>query len=262
MRTNRAIGNISVSPPGLPKSVKIEQILRQRILSECWPGETFSSEPKLSKEFRVSRTLIRGVLDNLAREGLISRQARRGTFVSTRLGRRREPEVSDLIERLLEYGPNMRAEVLDVTRTLGEVDLKARLGLSITDPLVVVKRLLFYYDEPLTYLISLVPYEIASKLTAEDIEKTPITTLLRERQNIPIERAVQTIEPAVADIEVASRLDVNVGAPILLVERFFHGKKNLPIYCSRAFYRGDRYKFTVALQLGKAGSTRPRARRG
>jgi DNA-binding transcriptional regulator YhcF (GntR family) len=91
-----------VSPTGLPKSVTIEQILRQRILGECRPDEAFSPEPKLSKEFRVKRTLIRGVLGNLAREGLISREARHGAFVLTRLGEKPQPEVSDLIERLLD----------------------------------------------------------------------------------------------------------------------------------------------------------------
>ena len=84
------------------------------------------------------------------------------------------------------------------------MDLKARLGLAAADPLVVVKRLICYYDDPLTYLVSLVPYEIARNLTADDIEKTSITTLLGRRENIPIGRAAQTIELAVADIEVAS----------------------------------------------------------
>ncbi len=263
MREHRTEAAIKVSPTSLPKSVKIEQILRQRIRSEYQPGEVFSSEPKLSKEFQVSRTLIRGVLGNLAREGFFSRKARCGTFVSTQLGDKPEPEVSDLIERLLEYGPNMQVDVLEIKTTLGEVGLKTRLRLAVADPLVAVKRLIYYYEQPLTYLVSLVPYEIVRNLEAEDIEKTPVTTLLRQRKNIPIERAAQTIEPAVADIEVASHLKVNVGPPILLVERFLHGRRSLPIYCSQAFYRGDRYKFTVGLQLGRgngAGRRSPGSR--
>ena len=64
----------------------------------------------------------------------------------------------------------MRSSAFWIATTPGEVGLKTRLNLAAAYPLVVVERLKYYYDDPLTYLVSLVPYEIARNLTADDIE--------------------------------------------------------------------------------------------
>lgn len=258
-RSSREHGNGFFSAT-LPRSVQVEQILRQRLHRECPPGSRFPSEPDLCREFGVSRTLIRGVLARLTREGLIRREARRGTFVAARSGRPRAPELSDLIERLLDWGPRTIVKVLGLDTTLGAPDVKARLGLPETAPLVVVRRLVLQQGTPVNYTVSFLPYPLGARLTTEELERHPIASLLPSRYATPIRRAVQTIEPVVADVEVAAPLGVAVGAPLLLVERDFFGSRGRPVYHSRAFYRGDRYKFTVALQLRGEPLRRARAR--
>ena len=54
----------------------------------------------------------------------------------------------------------------------GEADFRTRLCLVAANPLVVVKRLANYRNDPLAQLVSLVLYEIARNLAADDIEET------------------------------------------------------------------------------------------
>ena len=246
----------------LPRSLHVEQVLRQRLQREYPPGSRFPSEPDLTREFGVSRTLVRGVLARLTREGLIRREAKRGTFVSARRGRARGPELSDLMERLLDWGPDTVVKVLGTNTTLGALDVKARLRLPAAAPLVVIRRLVLQRGTPVSYTVSFLPYELGSRLTTAELERHPIAALLPSRHATPIRDAVQTIEPVVADVEVAGQLGVPVGSPLLLVERDFLGRRGVPVYHSRAFYRSDRYKFDVALRRHRESTGARRRARG
>jgi GntR family transcriptional regulator, arabinose operon transcriptional repressor len=68
-------------PPKAQRDV-LRQELRQRILTgQVQPGEKLPTEHELMDVHGISRHSARLVLDNLAREGLIERTARRGTVV-------------------------------------------------------------------------------------------------------------------------------------------------------------------------------------
>jgi GntR family transcriptional regulator len=110
--------------------------------------------------------------------------------------------------------------------------------------------------------VSFLPYVLGSRLAQADLERQPLAALLPARYGTPIRRAEQTVEPVVADVEVAEQLGVPVGAPPLLVERDFFGQRGVPVYHSRTFYRGDRYTFTVALRLRGEPARGPRRGRG
>ena len=80
------------------------------------------------------------------------------------------------------------------------------------------------------------------------LERHPLAWLLTNRLGVTIRKAAQTVEPVVADIDTARYLEVPVGAPLLLVERDFLGHGDKPIFHTRQFFRGDRYKFSTSLQ--------------
>jgi GntR family transcriptional regulator len=106
---------------------------------------------------------------------------------------------------------------------------------------------------PLAYMVSFLPHAVGNRLAGEALDRQPIASLLPRRLGVAIWRAVQTVEPVAADLEVARHLGVPIGAPVLLVERDFLGRGDTPVYHSCAFYRGDRYKFSVTLRYGRCG---------
>ena len=62
--------------------------------------------------------------------------------------------------------------------------------------------------------------------------------------------------PLFADQEVAEKLSVSPGSPILFVERIMYTKRRKPVELVQSTYRGDLYKYIVRLKTvkGKKGS--------
>ena len=248
MTTTRPAASVS-------RLAELEPLLRQRIAQHFRPGDRFSSEPQLAAEFGVSRTLVRRVLAKLVGDGLIRREAKRGTFVKAQ-PTQWTPRLSDLIERLFRYDRGTSAKALEIATMLGEPGVKERLRLGDRAPLVLVRRVVLSDGAPIAYLRTYLPYELGARLTVPDIEREPISALVAKRFRVPVRRAVQTIQPAIADMDVVRHLELPVGSPVLLVERDWLTAIGRPVFFTRAYYRGDQYKYTVTLHLDRHASRR------
>ena len=67
----------------IPRYAQLADLLRQRIARGLWrTGERCRSLEELMREFDVARVTVRQAVDLLAREGLLSAQQGRGTFVT------------------------------------------------------------------------------------------------------------------------------------------------------------------------------------
>ncbi|MCW8130352.1 MAG: GntR family transcriptional regulator [Planctomycetota bacterium] len=66
-----------------PKHVRIRELLRERIAEGTYPpGSRLPTESELPKQLRVSSTTVIRALNDLAREGLIVRRRRSGSYVA------------------------------------------------------------------------------------------------------------------------------------------------------------------------------------
>ena len=69
----------------VPRYAQLADLLRQRVARGVWPlGHKLPSLDELVAEFGVARVTVRQAVDLLAREGLLSPQQGRGTFVTGR----------------------------------------------------------------------------------------------------------------------------------------------------------------------------------
>jgi GntR family transcriptional regulator len=111
---------------------------------------------------------------------------------------------------------------------------------------------------PFGYLVSYLPYDAGRALTAPDIERRPLSSLVGTTGH-PVVAAEQTLEPILADPELAAHLELPVGAALLLVERRFLNRRRAPVYLTRGFYRGARYRYieTVTLRRHPGAEHRP-----
>src|SRR5215510_16157570 len=74
----------------IPLSYQLENILREKIMSGVFAaGARLPTELELIRLYGVGRVTVRQALSALAKEGLIERRRRRGTFVTERKTRRR-----------------------------------------------------------------------------------------------------------------------------------------------------------------------------
>jgi GntR family transcriptional regulator len=66
-----------------------------------------------------------------------------------------------------------------------------------------------------------------------------------EKKGITLSRSEETIQAVSAGDREAQLLQVEVGAPLLLVEGVVYSDQDMPIEYHQIFNRGDRYTYSV-----------------
>jgi GntR family transcriptional regulator len=214
--------------------------------NEVGPGTLLPGEQALTLQFAVSRITVKRALNELAADKLVSRHRGRGTIVAPRSS---IPMVrssfDNLIESLQEMGLVTQIELLEV----GEVSAgDSAAGSSLKLPAnallhrVVRRRLL--EGQPLAYLITFTPKDIAASFSVEDVAHKTFLALL-ERAGAAPHEAEQWITAVAAEPQMAAALDVSVSAPLLKIERIMRDASGRPVQLSLGYYRPDRFQYHV-----------------
>jgi GntR family transcriptional regulator len=74
--------------------------------------------------------------------------------------------------------------------------------------------------------------------------------VMRDRYGLAPVRAVERLEPVVAEPGPAAVLGVAPGAPLMLVARVAYAADGVPVEFARDLHRGDRSRFVVEASLG------------
>jgi GntR family transcriptional regulator len=85
--------------------------------------------------------------------------------------------------------------------------------------LTCIKRLRHVNDEPFSFTVNFLPVSIGDRIRKEDLYSAPLMAILEGDMQIPIVRALETVEAAPADPEVSSRLRIPVLYPVMHVTR-------------------------------------------
>jgi len=117
------------------------------------------------------------------------------------------------------------------------------------DPEVIrLKRVRFKKGRSFAYTVNYLPLEIGLKISEQDLLTRPLMQMMEQDLGIQFSEAFQTIEATFADQEVAEKLEIQSGSPILYVERIMYEKKRKPVEVVQSSYRGDLYKYIVRLK--------------
>lgn len=239
------------------KTRRVYLTLRDRISSgELTPGTRLPSEPDLAGLHDVSRVTIRRALAELEREGLISRRPGAGTFITARMIKR--PIVADLsnaLAHLVEMGRSTDVRLLQFGYVEANPDVAEALKLEAGERVQRSVRVRIIDGEPFSYLVTHVPQRIGTTYTEAELGVQPLLTLI-ERSGVKVDRATQTITAALAGPDVAEALGVDIGAPLLALNRVVFDVKRRGIEHLTAFYRPDRYSFQMDLVRIDSGGDR------
>jgi len=213
-------------------------------------GDAIPSERLLGSDLGVSRLTVRAALDELVREGRLTRRRGAGTFVA-------EPKVAKGMN-ITSFSEDMRQRGLTPgSRTLDfrTIPAGARLGrilhVSPSEPVLGVKRLRLADGEPMAMELLHVPEALFPGLTARDVEEGSFYDLQRNRYAIEIVGGTQTVEPTVTNDEESSALGVPLHSPALLFERVTTSASGEVVEFTSSIYRGDRYR--IVSELGAGG---------
>ena len=228
---------------------QIYLVLRELIRHpDLAPGALLPGEQRLAQLFSVSRITVKRALNELADENLVSRRRGRGTAVVARAS---IPIVrssfDNLLESLQQMGLATQVELLDVREvTAGAADVAQRMGVSADTRLQRAVRRRRLEGEPLSYLITYTPQEIAAHFSEEDLAHTAFLTLLERAHATPLE-AEQWITAVAAEPKVASALNVSASTPLLKIERIMRDGKGRTVQLVEVYYRPDLFQYHVRM---------------
>jgi GntR family transcriptional regulator len=241
----------------LPLYHQVAGILRQRIEDGIYPvGGRLLAEDELASEFEVSRATIRQAVGELVMEGLVVRRQGRGTYVEGRergvLQQRFRGSLGDLIHE------SHRAKTRNVELAHNtSIPMHIAEALQLDEPFgTVVKRTRTMDGQPFALTITYLPGDIGKKITSAGLRKKALMELLIDG-GVVLNNATQAIRAQLADLDVCSQIDVELGAAVLFVERIVHGADGRPVEYVRSWYRGDRYEYAVTLDLAPGTEGNP-----
>jgi GntR family transcriptional regulator len=242
---------------GPPAYAQIEDRLAEAIAGgHLGPGDRLPPERTLAERFGVSRMTLRQALDSLEQRGLLLRTRGRkgGTFVAEPKIERDLTTVAGLTQQLRRQGHQAGARVLSATSGASGRRTADALALMPGDEVYEVVRLRLSDGAPLALERSLFPAVRFPGLLERTLDGS-LYELLEEQYSERPTRAVERIEPVVADAREAEILHVAVGSPLMLVERIAYDASGTPIEYARDLFRGDRTRVLVESSLATA---RPR----
>jgi GntR family transcriptional regulator len=122
------------------------------------------------------------------------------------------------------------------------------LGLDPGEGVTKVTRIRLAEEVPVSFEYSFLPEEIGRRVAEENLEVSPIFSLLEDKYGIQLGEAVYRIEAAAASRVVADNLGIKPGTPILAIERTTYSAVGQAVDFERMFYRGDKIRYTMRLK--------------
>jgi GntR family transcriptional regulator len=210
------------APRPSPLYRQVKQHLVQRVLAGEWrPGECLPSELKLAEGYGLSQGTVRKAIEEMAQEGLVSRQAGRGTFVTSHSGSYRAFRFHRLHS---SEGVRVASEAVTFVGTRREAmaaRAAAALELDPGAPAITCLRLRHLGQKPVLVEEIVLPERLfAGIVPLLEREKPPSIYLLLERHyNVLVTRVIERVRARAASEAEAGLLAIRAGTPVLEVER-------------------------------------------
>lgn len=232
-----------------PAVRRVRDVLRSAIMTGGLRHDAaLPSEQSLTEIYGVSRGVIREVLSLLRDEGLIHRLQGAGTFVDC-------PPLSgrniDMLDLRLEPSDHARVYRSTVTaeRVAAPPLVAERLGLQPHEPVVYHERINHLDGQPVTLRTGWMPVQVGSRLVDERVDlQRPVLDVIEGVLGFTVDRAELMVEACCADEATAPTLDVEVGAPLVLIERLFRDETGRGLELSFSRIRGDRLFLRTVLR--------------
>lgn len=230
-----------------PLYVQLSDLFRQRILKGVWKnGEKLPSLDALAEEFHVAKVTVRQAIERLTRDGLLSPQRGRGTFVTGAPQDNRWFRVETTLANLSSVYRDTHPTILNIDESTRTPLLNESDGVA-AEKYVFMRRIHARNGQPYCVINIYLDAAIFAKHPAR-FRKETVIPILMGMSSVDIVSARQVLTISTADVEVAQHLGINVNAPVAEVRRVFTGPERRVIYLGEVTYRGDFVRMEIDLK--------------
>lgn len=222
----------------VPRYAQLADVLRARIARGQWRrGERVPTLEALMREFDVARVTVRQAVERLAREGLLSPQQGRGTFVTAEPARGARLHLQTSLAALAEVYRHDRPQLTLIEEAAAMPTLLPGEGRPA--PRYHFMKRVHSRDGVPYCVISIYLDDRIFRRAPRRFRRETVVPVLLDLRAVEIARASQSLAVASADVEVAALVGIPVNAPVAEVRRVFVDGHGTVIYLGLVTYRGD-----------------------
>ena len=225
------------APAYQPLYRQIKYLITESLVSGEWrPGEPIPSEVELAQRYSVSQGTVRKAISELADQKLLVRHQGKGTFVASHSEERTRfpflrvrPDVGDV--------QALSASLLDLWRikldTASANQLQSAEGASAW----LIRRLLSPAGKAAVYEEIRLPIAQFEGMSEAVIEKHEcmLYSMYESAFDVRILYVDERLKAHAAEGEVASRLKVKAGFPLLMIDRVAYTYGDRPVELRRSY---------------------------
>ena len=241
---------IDRSGSSLPLYFQIANLLEEQIERGAYKvGARLPNEKQLATEHGVSLITIRGAMRVLIDKRLIVRYAGKGTFVAARLPLKRMWAIGSLND-LVATGMKSKLRMIWRRQVYPAVNIRTKLGFTANEKVFCLRTIRESDGETFMLTDTFHPREIASRLKKSDFTNARsftrlVISIVEENTGKKAASVKQAISVLAAPQDIARTLNVEAGAPLLVVERDFFDERGELLQAAQAYYRTDHYKYVM-----------------
>lgn len=240
-------GSISLNrKSGVALYVQVRETLR-RELDQMADGQSLPSEAAIEQRFSVSRITVRKALEDLASEGLLTRQPGKGTFA-------RKPKYTHYLNAITSWTEQIRALGYEPSTARAKLEttvhseyFAAALQMPEGEPAVKLRRLRLASGEPISLMVHYIPEELVPGLADTGLQSESLYEHLEKTYDLTPALASDTVETREAKDQEAEFLEIRPRSPVIFVTRISYLEDGTPLEFVTVASRGDRYRYKVAL---------------
>jgi GntR family transcriptional regulator len=243
------------SGAGISRYLRVYRVLSQALAEGRFSvGEAMPSEPRLMREYGVSRSTVRRALERLEAEGRIERRRGSGTFARGQArGQTRGTGTAKDLSPVLE-GTGSPSEAV-TRRTVAFQHLPTPPFLLRAEPgfganVLLIRQIRFFERAPVVLETAYLPEEIGAGLTRRALEADGGAILgLLAALGHPSASLVREFGALEADPLAAGSLGLDVGAPVFNVLTLARDPLNHILAHVSCVYRPDRYEAHGVIEI-------------
>lgn len=231
----------------VPLYSQLIDILIREIQSDMQEDEKMLSEREICKKYDVSRTTVRQAFQELEREGYIYIKHGKGAFVASNKFNQNLQGFYSFTEEMKKLGKKPSSKVIKFEIITCNNDIAKKMKLENEDLVYKFSRLRIADDEKMMLETTYVPYNLFPGITKDDLNKTPLYDIFRDRFNTVVEYAEEVFIPVLTNEDEAEKLNITVGSPSLKISRYAYNISDKVIEYTISIARGDKFKYNIKL---------------
>ena len=238
----------------VPLYYQLQEVIRARIEGGQWQaGQQLPPESEICQEFNLSRGTVRQALMDLVREGLLVRRRGKGSFVAQP---KAAQDLMSIAENFSSYaqqvlGQELGVKLISTQETVANKAIAEKLEIPEGSEIFELLRVKYIAEKPFFMTTSYLPKYLCPNLEEKDYAVGSLFKVLRDKFNLPVTKVTCWFEPVVVTDFEASLLDIDKGAPAMLLERVRYTTGDRPMMASKHIIRGDLCRLTFQARITK-----------